>query len=300
MLKNGPQVTKTVEFGIYGNPEKPNRQLQFHRFETNRGEDTDSDAGTRRAAAWSCENDEVDRLLAFLHSNVARTGRYQVVDRDSPAAALLELLGTSDIDAQSVVDALAAHADVGNIITLLAAASERGLWAAQSAVLEGRRELVSRLRQLVDDPATTETEVQTLIGKEHWIFGGRYVGVAERRSLTMLDQHDIPLLGSDGTLHVVELKGPSVNNLIVRHRNHWIVGPSVHEAAAQCPVTSRSARHCAPDLGGPDSMADDQAVGCHPSWPVGLFEEDRASCSGPVGVPSEWRRELAALLIVSG
>ena len=47
-------------------------------------------------------------------------------------------------------------------------------------------------------------------------------------------------------------------------------------------------------------MADDQAVGCHRSWPVSLSEEDRASYFGPVLVLSERRRALAAFLIVSG
>jgi hypothetical protein len=41
----------------------------------------------------------------------------------------------------------------------------------------------------------------------------------------MLDQTDIPLMGSDGTLHIVELKGPSIERLIIRHRNHWIPAP---------------------------------------------------------------------------
>ena len=233
MIKNGRRVVKVVKFGLYGNPERPNRQLQFHRYEK-RPQDLEPDETvTRQEAAWSCENDEVDKLLAFLHSDVARSGRYQVVDKESPAAALLELLGTNEIDTQSLVNALAAHTDVERIIKLLATLNERALSAAQSAVLERRRKLVIHLRRLIDDPSTTETDVQNLIGREHWIFGGQYVGVAERRNLTMLDQHDVPLLSSDGTLHVVELKGPNVKDLIVRHRNHWIVGPAVHVAAAQ-------------------------------------------------------------------
>ena len=52
----------------------------------------------------------------------------------------------------------------------------------------------------------SETEIQRLIGQSYWIFGGRYVGIA-RRDLIPLDQHDIPLIGADGTLHIVELKG---------------------------------------------------------------------------------------------
>lgn len=56
----------------------------------------------------------------------------------------------------------------------------------------------------------------------------------------MLDQYDIPLLGSDGTLHIVELKSPSVEHLITWHRNHWITGPEVHRAASQAMSYLRS------------------------------------------------------------
>jgi hypothetical protein len=75
--------------------------------------------------------------------------------------------------------------------------------------------------------------MQSRLGTAHWIFGGRYVGVADRRNLIPLDQHDIPLLGADGTLHIVELKGPCIPRLVHKHRNHWMVGTAVHEAVSQ-------------------------------------------------------------------
>lgn len=51
-----------------------------------------------RATTWRCEDGEIDRLLAFLHSNVARTGRFQVVDIDSRKTAVLDLLENNDVD----------------------------------------------------------------------------------------------------------------------------------------------------------------------------------------------------------
>jgi hypothetical protein len=76
-------------------------------------------------------------------------------------------------------------------------------------------------------------DFQRVMGDTYWLFGGRYVGIADCRSLVPLDQHDIPLLGADGTLHLVELKGPHIPSLVRKHRNHWIVGTDVHEAASQ-------------------------------------------------------------------
>lgn len=75
--------------------------------------------------------------------------------------------------------------------------------------------------------------MQRVMGDSYWMFGGRYVGVAGRRNLVPLDQHDVPLVGADGFLHIVELKGPHVPRLVRRHRNHLIVGNEVHEAMSQ-------------------------------------------------------------------
>jgi len=85
----------------------------------------------------------------------------------------------------------------------------------------------------VERSATTEPDVQRRIGSEWWLFGGQYVGVADRRNLAPLDQHDIPLLTANRTVHVVELKGPNVPRLVEQHRNHPIPGAAVHEAVAQ-------------------------------------------------------------------
>lgn len=235
MLKPGPRVRKTVDFGHWGDPDDgkvKRRTLTFRSWDASKLSGADFSDDDAIKTTWHCEDGEIDRLLAFLHSNVARTSRFQVVDVDSPAAAVLDLLENNDVDAQSLVDALLRHTNVDQIVSLLAS-SEAGLSGAQTAVFERRRQLVADLRRLIDDPVTKEHHVQSLIGNAYWIFGGRYAGVANRRHLTMLDEHDIPLLTADGTLHIVELKGPCVTNLIVWHRNHWVAGPKIHMAASQ-------------------------------------------------------------------
>ena len=47
------------------------------------------------------------------------------------------------------------------------------------------------------------------------VLHGRRLARSDRRSLTQLDQYDIPLLTADGTLHVVELKGPCIAALVL-------------------------------------------------------------------------------------
>jgi len=236
VLKAGPHVIKTVHRSNYGDEatgEIRKRELRFRTHERRRdglpGWDFDeADPKT----SWWCENEQIDQLLAFLDSNVAKTGRYRVVDMDSPAAGLLQLLSENNVDAAALADALVAHEDVGQLVGLLAL-SDAGLSAAEQAVVSRRRSLVADLHTLIRRPGTTETDVQRVIGDAYWLFGGRYVGVADKRNLIPLDQHDIPLLGADGTLHIVELKGPHIRKLVRRHRNHWVVGDDVHEAVAQ-------------------------------------------------------------------
>ncbi|WP_305779110.1 Shedu anti-phage system protein SduA domain-containing protein [Nocardia nova] len=235
VIKNGRRVIKTVELAHYGNPddgEVRKRELRFRTRDVTPNQVVEFDDDSSDKNSWFCENEEIERLLGFLHNDVSRTGRYQIVDVDSPDATLLELLNSSDIDPQNLIDALVGQLDVQQVMDILTS-SERGMSAAQSAVLDSRRRTVAELRQMISDPASNETDVQRLIGNAYWIFGGRYVGVASRRSLIPLDETDIPLLGADRTLHIVELKGPNVSGLVKPHRNHWIVGPLVHEATAQ-------------------------------------------------------------------
>lgn len=136
------------------------------------------------------------------------------------------------INTHTIVSALLKLNDVGTIVEALAG-SDKGLPAAEGALIGKRRELVARLRKMAADPATTETDLQQVIDDAYWLFGGRYVGIADWRSIGPLDQHDIPLLCADGTLHIVELKGSNIPKLVRRHRNHWIVGGAVHEATSQ-------------------------------------------------------------------
>jgi hypothetical protein len=108
-----------------------------------------------------------------------------------------------------------------------------GLSAVEAAVIASRRQVVSDLQSLAATNGSTETDMHKAIASNYWIFGGQYTGIAPRRNLTLLDQHDYPLLCADGSLQVVELKGPDCT-LIRKHRNHYIVSDEVHEATSQC------------------------------------------------------------------
>ncbi len=230
VVKKGPRVIKTVALAEYGDQatgEVRRRQLIVRTCPRRiDGPGYDYDNPTFR---WYCEDDEIDRLLAFLTSDVERAGRYRLLDMTSPAAMLLD--ATRDLDVDQLTEFLQEHANLGEILTELSGTTS-GRLAVESAAIHQRRELVVHLKAIAAHPGITETDMQRAMGNAYWLFGGRYVGVA-RRNLIPLDQHDIPLLSADGTLHIVELKGPYIPRLVQRHRNHWMVGNDVHEAVSQ-------------------------------------------------------------------
>jgi hypothetical protein len=99
VLKTGAQVAKVVTVADYGDQTTGDirkRELVFRTVPRRTdGSGYDFDNPSMR---WACENDEVERLLAFLESDVAPRGRYRVVDIDSPVVAVLELLcGRSNV-----------------------------------------------------------------------------------------------------------------------------------------------------------------------------------------------------------
>ena len=234
-VKRGTRVLKTVEISHFGNPETKEtrkRELRLRSIEAQESKHVDFDDSSSTKNTWFCNDEEIERLTAFLQGQIDQTGRYQIIDTKSADAALLHALRNSDLDPEVLADNLSKHPKAEEVVQLLAD-SNTGRAAVHAAILASRRDLVLRLKELIAAPSTTETTIQNLIGDAYWIFGGRYVGVADRRSLTPLDQTDIPLLGSDRVLHIVELKKPCVDHLITKHRNHWIVGQRVHEATAQ-------------------------------------------------------------------
>ncbi|SNS83453.1 Shedu anti-phage system protein SduA domain-containing protein [Actinomadura mexicana] len=145
---------------------------------------------------------------------------------------LLESIRSAGVDAAELGRALSGRSDISEILSVLLS-TKSGLTAAEVAIVARRRDLVSELKELAKTPGTTETQMHKAIGKNYWLFGGRYSGVADRRHITILDQYDIPLICADGSLHLIELKGPDIKDLVYKHRSHMIAGTDIHEAASQ-------------------------------------------------------------------
>jgi hypothetical protein len=159
-------------------------------------------------------------FTAFIEDVVARVAELQTLrhEHNLEAAEIGRMLGQRD--------------DVNDIVAGVASTTA-GLNAVERTVIARRRALLATLRKIVLDRGASEAQVQQMIGRQYWIFGGQYTAVLDRRNAMPLDQHDIPLIRADRSIHVVELKKPGAE-LVQRHRNHLIVADEVHQAASQC------------------------------------------------------------------
>lgn len=182
--------------------------------------------------------EEVVRLRAFLSEELP-AGRYRIVDANSPTGDLVRLLEGDDGRTADLLSALTETLPAEVLASALKATTT-GQGAAELAVIDQRREVLDQLDGLLADPATTETDLHAVLKDEWWIFGSRFIA-SVRTTLLPLDTHDLALLAADGSLHIVELKGPTIPAFVRHPRAHWIVGNQVHEAALQAANYVRTA-----------------------------------------------------------
>ncbi|MEV6480280.1 Shedu anti-phage system protein SduA domain-containing protein [Streptomyces sp. NPDC051576] len=147
--------------------------------------------------------------------------------------SLAQLQGATGVTAVAFGEMLARRSDIHEVLVGLTS-TPTGMLAAESAVIRRRRTLLADLRKLALADDTNETRMQKALDGQYWIFGGQYIGIAARRDLMNLHQHDIPLISADRSLNIIELKGPEAP-LVRRPRdNHLILSSAVHEAVGQC------------------------------------------------------------------
>lgn len=194
---------------------------------------------------WIGQDDQVERLRAFLAKELT-VGRYRIIAANSPTGGIVELL---EGDAGRSVELLAALTDTLSPEVLADAlrTTTSGQGAAELAVIAQRRAVLDHLDALLDDPGTTETALHAVLKDQSWIFGSRFVS-SLRTNLLPLDNHDFALLAADGSLHIIELKGPNIPALVKRPREHWTVGTQVHEAAMQAANYIRTADEQGPAI----------------------------------------------------
>ncbi|MES9589247.1 Shedu anti-phage system protein SduA domain-containing protein [Streptomyces sp. NPDC007076] len=145
----------------------------------------------------------------------------------------LSLRPTSDQPVATAIRGLLAVVENDpDVAASLSELSEAQLLATLTQRARRQADLVE-LRTAVEDSATSEGDLQKLVQRMTWIFGGEFLPGTARRNLTLRDQLDLTLLRPDGTLHGVELKKADTDRLVIVQRNHLIVGHEINKAVGQ-------------------------------------------------------------------
>ncbi|WP_223198926.1 Shedu anti-phage system protein SduA domain-containing protein [Solihabitans fulvus] len=234
VVKKGPQAYKTATLWLFGNQttgEIKRRELRVQSWAV-KSDGPGFAFDEKPENTWYCEQNEVAAFAAFLNGQLEEAGVYHRISNDSPLASVVEKVQAGEADASQLVQIAQALADAPNSAEVLAhhEASRVLLDGIQTA---RQRDVIARLKAAVSDPSTGENVLQGILADGWWMFGGRFIAKASRRSLTVLDQLDIPLIRADGALHVVELKTANIGDLVIKYRNHHVVGPQVNEAVGQ-------------------------------------------------------------------
>ncbi len=188
---------------------------------------------------FKLEDQEISRLEAFLSHRFKATEAesYLVIPKGdatkSGVQAVVKALTDGTIPADevgSLLSALSADAALREaIISTTPDEVRRRLSAAlnssfRKAAIEGLESGI-RLEE-------SEGFFQRLLQENWWMFGSRYVGRIDRRDYTTDETFDIPLLGADGYVEIIELKRPS-EEILKKIGNRWGVTGAVNDAVNQ-------------------------------------------------------------------
>lgn len=181
---------------------------------------------------WNGSYTDSDLLRDVLSDKFPDSGRYQLLTGEASIDNLAQkiLAGNLPVEsAEQILQALIDNPEAQEIFQQ----SDASQVFADSVNHFRQRQAVDNLEVIVKDSASLEGDLQKILEKQWWMFGGRYIEVANRRSITVLDQLDVPLIRGDGALHIVELKQANIPRLVYKYRNHLIVGTEIAEAVSQ-------------------------------------------------------------------
>ncbi len=235
-LKVGPRVLKRAilsGFGPRDDDKIGNESLMMAKYK--RRTLRDEFDFNRPEECIKLEGEEITRLQALLNREFPETGRYSLARADADSAiseAVSALVNDGKTDVEAVHRLVQALADIPGVAEVLDGASGAGL-LSDAIALRKQRQGLAALRRAAEDPTSSEQDFQDVLQSNPWIFGGKFMGEAARRSLVVGEQLDFPLLRPDGSLHIVEIKKAEVKSLVRVYRNKLIAGHDVHDAVGQ-------------------------------------------------------------------
>lgn len=222
VLKEGPLAFKIATLMEVINPESN----EFHHYSLK------IDHIDKRKGAWfhkpeksvrleGKKPDEIEKLYKFLHAVYEKslggaTGKMHLVTSAEYAKLeniLASLPKIADSDKLNLVSTILSEIDESNTnFSMFVQAFEKGKEETLRHIATASRfvdysKALSKLRELASDPSTPETEFQSHLESNPWMFGSEYSELLSRRTWTRDDRLDYMLRKTvDDYLEIVEIK----------------------------------------------------------------------------------------------
>lgn len=239
VVKAGPRHYKLASVLEFRDPEsgevtKRTLTLNTFGFRVSGGIDF---SGDKRVGHWSCDDNEIRRLRAFLEAidDIDGTGRHTVVRSDHAKLFqdFISRLGDADLTTPQLMDLIAALSEHSQDLRQLPELGETNKLRMVAAAIRvaHRSNALAKLQALIED-AGVEEEFQRLLDQNWWMLGSHYVERIERRKWTNEETIDIMLRSADSYFDIIELKR---SNALLFKRDHgkWIVSSEVSDAINQ-------------------------------------------------------------------
>jgi hypothetical protein len=164
---------------------------------------------------WRWRDREVLRLESLLAEGGLGSGPGPADLADAGPRQLLALLQTGDgvnqPALQRLLTAMVSTAGLMEAVADLEVAGRLSTLIDQAHRQKGLRRLV----ESIDNPASTGADLRQIIADESWVFGGRYVPPFAIERIPQLASGSLPLVRTDGALHLVEVGPANIPALIV-------------------------------------------------------------------------------------
>ena len=237
IITKGQKTYKVASVLQFRNPDSgeiSHKEVHFNDYPFRVGTGVQWDVKDR-LKHWTCKDDEIDRVIAFLTAIDGTTApsHYTVVEGrpDPKASELLEMLAGFDTDNLSgLISALAERASDLQELPDLGETDHRRM-VASALRASHRTAALKELRKLMESGAE-ERFFQRLFDKNWWMLGAQYVEHIPKRHWTDEENLDMMLKTADSGYDIIELKRSNAN-LFKQHRSKWIVSSEINDSVNQ-------------------------------------------------------------------
>ena len=228
------KVASVLQFRNAESGEISHREVHFNDYPFRVGTGIQWDVKDR-LRHWSCKDDEIERVKAFLQTidDTVAPKQYTVIEgrpnlRASDLLTLLQNFNTENLS--GLIAALANRAQDLQILPDLGE-SDHHRMVASALRASHRTTALKGLEALIAGKAE-ERFFQRLLDRNWWMLGGQYVEHIPKRHWTDEENLDMMLKSADHGYDIIELKRSNAE-LFKRNRNKWIVSSEVNDAVNQ-------------------------------------------------------------------